>query len=834
MPLFEEKVVSPFSIRFTQDHIRTTFRDGRVVESTIQEIGSVPGFGGYDLVLNAPFPPIEILRWSVPRQDADLAAEASCPVGVRPREHWFTLDNRRLYCLQRAAVALWPARVASVVAILYADPGTVRKKFDSTNFGWSVSIAHSYEELPVARWDWRERVLPLEVGAVNELHGVLEAVLADDRKRTASALLDAERLHGGARPADAARRSSTPSTPEGSDLSDGDGARQVHPKPRRRQQSMPTESFDMPATTLASVPPPDGYDSVVANAVREIKQQITARGSCGRVVIPDWDDRYGAKLGPLRRFVESRPDKFTLTPAGDGSGDFTVAKARRPRGVAAQGGAGDVEVAAPPGDSLTACALAEIEEQLNVPKHDGRVSIPHWRTRYEPTLGSIKSFVKRWPDRFTVFAGEGRHFRVVRKGDGLAMSAIREIEEQLDQPDADGRLDFPHWHHRYAAELGSLREFLGECEERFTIVSMADDPEIRVMKTRDALARRAISEIEEQLSEPDHDGRLRLPHWNDVYGASLGNLRAFLESRPDKFNVSVSEDRRYTVSKCSDDIAERALREIEEQLSDTKQDGRSSRVPRWNERYREALGPLRTFLERWPERFRIARTSGEGGKFIVARTSDVLEVRALHLVDVALGPVAEGVVEVPGWGAYEARFGSLRAFLSRWPGSFRIVSRDGPVVVRRVVDEVRLRAIAEIDERLSQVGVGPLEVRDWESRYAPSLGRFRAFLEDLPGRYTVIPGRSGAFSLARVPPEVVGSAIREVERQFAEADYDGFVHVPEWTERYCPFLGTLRQFLNSLPERFRITYIGSTMYTYPAVPNGTAPGSASTDGVRPP
>ena len=38
MPIFEEKLISPLAVRFTQEHIRTTFRDGRLVDASIEEI----------------------------------------------------------------------------------------------------------------------------------------------------------------------------------------------------------------------------------------------------------------------------------------------------------------------------------------------------------------------------------------------------------------------------------------------------------------------------------------------------------------------------------------------------------------------------------------------------------------------------------------------------------------------------------------------------------------------------------------------------------------------------------------------------------------------------
>lgn len=142
MPLFEEKLISPFAIRFTQEHIRTTFRDSRVVEQTVDEIETQPGEGDVDLILNAPFPHIEIIRWA--------SAEG---------DHWFSFDNRRLYCLQKAAAAHWPRRVACVVEVLYAaDRSSWWRKCDTSVAGQSVNIRYSSSQPVISTWSWREAV----------------------------------------------------------------------------------------------------------------------------------------------------------------------------------------------------------------------------------------------------------------------------------------------------------------------------------------------------------------------------------------------------------------------------------------------------------------------------------------------------------------------------------------------------------------------------------------------------------------------------------------------------------------------------------------------------
>mmetsp|Transcript_51424 Transcript_51424/g.138549 ORF Transcript_51424/g.138549 Transcript_51424/m.138549 type:complete len:392 (+) Transcript_51424:91-1266(+) len=167
MPIYEEKLICPLAIRFTQQHIRPTFQDGHETEETIAQIKVRPGSGEYDCILEAPFPNIEIVRWY--------------PQGVRGSEledvkHWYSLDNRRLYCLQRAAAAQWPRRVAAVAEGLYAATDGIWRKDDSATSGFAVAIGHS-PKMVLSQWDWRKEVpdpeapIPLSVVHGDDLKG---------------------------------------------------------------------------------------------------------------------------------------------------------------------------------------------------------------------------------------------------------------------------------------------------------------------------------------------------------------------------------------------------------------------------------------------------------------------------------------------------------------------------------------------------------------------------------------------------------------------------------------------------------------------------------------
>lgn len=170
MPVFEEKLICPFAIRFTQENIRTTFQDGRALQDSLAQIKTQPGDGkNYDLVLCAPFPAIEIIRWS--------GGSRSNQIG----EQWYTFDNRRLFCLQRAAAAYWPARVAAVVEVLYrADKGSWSKKCDTTTDGMSANVRHCgyLQDQSLGRWDWQAAVKRISSEAASKGIVTVDYVLA--------------------------------------------------------------------------------------------------------------------------------------------------------------------------------------------------------------------------------------------------------------------------------------------------------------------------------------------------------------------------------------------------------------------------------------------------------------------------------------------------------------------------------------------------------------------------------------------------------------------------------------------------------------------------------
>lgn len=408
MPIYEEKLISPLAVRFTQEHIKTVFRDMHVVEETTEQIQVQPGVDDYDLLLEAPFPQIEIIRWG---------AEACEGNG-----HWFTLDNRRLYCLQRAALKHWPLRVAAKVEILYSDPGAVRKKYDSTTLGASVTMAHSCKDAPLFRWDWRveARRLSNEKNSPSALGG-WNAVARDDEKARVDELADASMSAGPSsilaralefelaqthpNPEAAPKRigtvrSPTPSTAAYSDDSDS--------TPRHARQDH-AWSFEKDWHWQPKCAKNDGRAMQATQALLEITRQLRAPSSDGRLRIPNWNERYGKRLGPLRRFLEARPDTFEVIPEREGK--FRVREVTDVQGCSATG-LTTIESCKDLVGSVAAHAIAEIKKQLLSQGGVGSVRIDDWNGRYAQKLGPFTSFIRSRPYEFDIVPSTSRFFKI--------------------------------------------------------------------------------------------------------------------------------------------------------------------------------------------------------------------------------------------------------------------------------------------------------------------------------------------------------------------------------------------------------------------------------------
>jgi len=177
-------LLSPLEVHFSQTRIRAEFQDGRALPDTTTEIEAVPyqpssssssssaplaessgeaaSGEGEMIFLRAPFPPIEVTKWRCKLRDSDGAPKVDAATGQQlysEEEHWFTFDNRRLCCLQRAAAAVWPKQALCEVVDI---PQTVARfkelrKFDTKTGGYSVIVGRRDAENN-ENWCWRSAV----------------------------------------------------------------------------------------------------------------------------------------------------------------------------------------------------------------------------------------------------------------------------------------------------------------------------------------------------------------------------------------------------------------------------------------------------------------------------------------------------------------------------------------------------------------------------------------------------------------------------------------------------------------------------------------------------
>jgi len=147
----------------------------------------------YDLLLRAPFPPIEIIRWwpKLREEDGETTILDENGKTILGEPCWFTLDNRRLYCLQAAAIKNWPCLSAAVVQVMHDLPVSkcAPKKFRTTDLGCSVRISRRDDVVPKATWTWMEAAGQIDRESADYRRS-MEGIMLDENKEHWSELLD--------------------------------------------------------------------------------------------------------------------------------------------------------------------------------------------------------------------------------------------------------------------------------------------------------------------------------------------------------------------------------------------------------------------------------------------------------------------------------------------------------------------------------------------------------------------------------------------------------------------------------------------------------------------
>jgi len=216
----DKRLLCPFSIKFSQTRCRPNFQDGREVEDASALVTSVPFAEAwttpaqagdetaenlpnyledkYDEFLAHPFPTIEVIRWRAKVRDAE-GKEIRDPETGRDKmgeEQWFTLDNRRLYALQKAAVRMWPKRCCVVVRVLRGDFGHALKKFKTLTNGQTVEVGNRFwgneaSTNPIWSWEVAVKSLPNADSAQQEAARLSEAIKRDEARENECALVRA-------------------------------------------------------------------------------------------------------------------------------------------------------------------------------------------------------------------------------------------------------------------------------------------------------------------------------------------------------------------------------------------------------------------------------------------------------------------------------------------------------------------------------------------------------------------------------------------------------------------------------------------------------------------
>lgn len=119
------------------------------------------------MLLWHPFPRIEVTKWRCKLREPDGSPKLDPNTGLELYSHeerWFSFDNRRLYCLQKRAAAVWPRQVRCEVVEIPTNLARMRelRKFDTRTFGLSVIVGRRDDPSPEV-WSWRKAVgLPEE------------------------------------------------------------------------------------------------------------------------------------------------------------------------------------------------------------------------------------------------------------------------------------------------------------------------------------------------------------------------------------------------------------------------------------------------------------------------------------------------------------------------------------------------------------------------------------------------------------------------------------------------------------------------------------------------
>jgi len=169
---WEELYCCPLTVRFTQEKIHPFFyRRGPIVNVVPKIRLALPSQGSEENVANwMPGDP------GVDDAEVYELVPPFAPIHcLRKGDELWSLDNRRLYALQLAAMEQWPLRCR--VRLMYSERLPRRKlktqwrKFQTTNEGRCIIVAARFQQFDT--WGWFDRAVELEMYTFSQRLGIV-------------------------------------------------------------------------------------------------------------------------------------------------------------------------------------------------------------------------------------------------------------------------------------------------------------------------------------------------------------------------------------------------------------------------------------------------------------------------------------------------------------------------------------------------------------------------------------------------------------------------------------------------------------------------------------
>jgi len=172
-PTYRKVSVNPCSIRFSQSLVQSHFHDKRPTAKAVGEIRgrltSTRWLGDFldrkqvepDVHLHPPFPYIRVLAGADSQRYLQKYGKEAH--GGDSESLLYTIDNRRLFCLQQAAMRRWPKRCTVDVLVTDRLPYQRHaKKFDNHREGHCVQVGDGRAGSDIGMWCWFDEAVERE------------------------------------------------------------------------------------------------------------------------------------------------------------------------------------------------------------------------------------------------------------------------------------------------------------------------------------------------------------------------------------------------------------------------------------------------------------------------------------------------------------------------------------------------------------------------------------------------------------------------------------------------------------------------------------------------